>query len=54
MFLAVFELRTGRVFIDPPTVAAAASIASNQEIVLTYFVNELRDGAKATPYSMSW
>ncbi|HEY3854338.1 MAG TPA: ABC transporter permease [Verrucomicrobiae bacterium] len=46
------ELRTGRVFIDPPTVAAATSIASNHELVLTYFVNELRDGAKTTPYSM--
>lgn len=46
------ELRTGRVFIDPPTVAAAASIAPAGELVLTYFVNELRDGARTTPYSM--
>jgi ABC-type lipoprotein release transport system permease subunit len=46
------ELRTGRVFIDPPTVAAAKSIAPQNELVLTYFVNELRDAAKTTPYSM--
>jgi ABC-type lipoprotein release transport system permease subunit len=46
------ELRTGRVFIDPPTVAAATSIAPNSELILTYFVNELRDGGQATPYSM--
>ena len=46
------ELRTGRVFIDAPTVAAAKSIAPQSELVLTYFVNELRDGAKTTPYSM--
>jgi putative ABC transport system permease protein len=46
------ELRTGRVFIDPPTVAAATSIAPDSELVLTYFVNELRDGARTTPYSM--
>jgi ABC-type lipoprotein release transport system permease subunit len=46
------ELRTGRVFIDGPTVAAATSIATNTELVLTYFVNELRDGARTTPYSM--
>jgi hypothetical protein len=46
------ELRTGRVFIDPPTAAAAASIAPESELVLTYFVNELRDGARTTPYSM--
>jgi ABC-type lipoprotein release transport system permease subunit len=46
------ELRTGRVFLDTPTVAAATSISSNCELVLTYFVNELRDGERTTPYSM--
>ena len=46
------ELRTGRVFIDPATVAAATAIAPGSELVLTYFVNELRDGARTTPYSM--
>jgi ABC-type lipoprotein release transport system permease subunit len=43
------ELRGGRVFIDPDIVAAAGS---GRELVLTYFVNELRDGQKTTPYSM--
>jgi putative ABC transport system permease protein len=43
------ELRSGRVFIDPEMVAAAGG---GRELVLTYFVNELRDGQKTTPYSM--
>ena len=43
------ELRSGRVFIDPEIVAAAGG---GREFVLTYFVNELRDGQKTTPYSM--
>jgi len=44
------ELRSGRVFIDPAIVAAAPT--SGRQLVLTYFVNELRDGANSTPYSM--
>ena len=44
-----WELRTGRVFLDP-AVTAAAPPAS--ELILTYFVNELRDGERTTPYSM--
>jgi ABC-type lipoprotein release transport system permease subunit len=43
------ELRSGRVFIDPAIVAAAGP---GHELVLTYFVNELRDRSKNTPYSM--
>lgn len=43
------ELRSDRVFIDPEIVAAAQS---GTELILTYFVNELRDGQKTTPYSM--
>jgi putative ABC transport system permease protein len=43
------ELRSGRVFIDPEIVAAAGG---GRELVLTYFVNELRAGQKSTPYSM--
>ncbi len=46
------ELRTGRVFLDSPTVKAATSIAPDEELVLTYFVNELRDDGRTTPYSM--
>jgi len=44
------ELRTDRVFIDSNIVAAAP--ARERELVLTYFVNELRDGPRSTPYSM--
>jgi putative ABC transport system permease protein len=43
------ELRSGRVFIDPEVVAAAGN---GRELILTYFVNELREGNKSTPYSM--
>jgi len=43
------ELRSDRIFMDPEVVAAAGS---NCEFILTYFVNELRDGPRSTPYSM--
>jgi len=43
------ELRSGRVFIDPVIVEASGP---GHELVLTYFVNELRHGQKTTPYSM--
>src|SRR5271157_3901142 len=48
------EMRTGRIFIDPAIVRAAQSIVPppGPQMFLTYFVNELRDGQKATPYSM--
>ncbi len=46
------ELRTTRVFLDPPVAAAAMSAASNASPILTYFVNELRFDNRATPYSM--
>jgi ABC-type lipoprotein release transport system permease subunit len=48
------ELRTGRIFIDPAIVRAAQSFAAppGPQLFLTYFVNELRDGPRATPYSM--
>ncbi|MGV3532797.1 MAG: FtsX-like permease family protein [Chthoniobacteraceae bacterium] len=42
------ELRSGRVFLDPPVVQAAPRGMDS----LTYLVNELRSGDKATPYSM--
>ncbi len=45
------ELRTPRVFLDP-VIAAAARAADPKAIgVLTYFVNEIRRGDRATPYS---
>ena len=47
------ELRTSRVFLDPPIVAAAPQTPDRRRVdALTYFVNELRAGEKATPYSM--
>jgi putative ABC transport system permease protein len=46
------ELRTSRIFIDPPAAEAARKAATNAQPILTYFVNELRDGPRATPYSM--
>lgn len=47
-----YELRSRRVFVDP-TVGPAVEMAARQTTgILTYFVNELRRGDRATPYSM--
>ena len=46
------EVRSRRVFIDPPIVEAARRLDPKSRGILTYFVNELRVGDKATPYSM--
>ncbi|PYK98770.1 MAG: hypothetical protein DME19_11235 [Verrucomicrobia bacterium] len=46
------ELRTSRVFLDPPVADAALKAATNATGILTYFVNELRIGDRAAPYSM--
>jgi ABC-type antimicrobial peptide transport system permease subunit len=46
------ELRSERVFIDPPIAQAAMARAPGAELILTYFVNELRAGTNSTPYSM--
>lgn len=48
------ELRTGRIFIDPVIVQAVQSTSPppGPELYLTYFVNELRDDGRTTPYSM--
>ncbi|HUS36956.1 MAG TPA: hypothetical protein VM680_16545, partial [Verrucomicrobiae bacterium] len=45
------ELRSSRVFIDPAVVEATTKVGAGQPI-MTYFVNELRVGERATPYSM--
>ena len=46
------EVRSRRIFIDE-SLSEAAMGASNKAVgILTYFVNELRFGDKATPYSM--
>jgi putative ABC transport system permease protein len=48
------ELRSARVFLDPPIVAAAPPAKDGRRIeALTYFVNELRSGDHSTPYSMA-
>ena len=46
------EIRTSRVFLDPPVARAAAQAEPDAVGVLTYLVNELRVGVKTTPYSM--
>jgi putative ABC transport system permease protein len=46
------ELRSRRVFLDPPVLDAAMQAATNRTRVLSYFVNELRSGDRTTPYSM--
>lgn len=45
------ELFTDRVFIDPPIGDAALHSVANSQGILTYFVNEIRKGVRATPYS---
>jgi putative ABC transport system permease protein len=45
------ELRTDRVFLDPPVGDSAIKVLPGAKGVLTYFVNELRVGLRATPYS---
>jgi len=50
--LNALELRTSRVFLDPPVAGVALQAATNAGGILTYFVNELRFGDRATPYSM--
>ncbi|MFW5839760.1 MAG: FtsX-like permease family protein, partial [Planctomycetota bacterium] len=47
-----FSVRTSRVFLDTPLVDAALEVDGNAYPVLTYFVNALAAGDKATPYSM--
>jgi len=46
------DLTTRRVFLDPP-VAEAARARDDALGILTYLVNELRVGDRATPYSMA-
>lgn len=48
---ATLELRSDRVFLDPPVGDAASKATPSAQGVLTYFVNELRVGERSTPYS---
>ncbi|GAB4452854.1 MAG: FtsX-like permease family protein [Armatimonadaceae bacterium] len=47
----LLELRTNQVFLDTPLGEAARTAVPDTQGVLTYFVNELRVGKQATPYS---
>jgi hypothetical protein len=48
----LLELRSPRVFLEPPVAEAALKTGSNATGILTYFVNELRVAERTTPYSM--
>lgn len=48
----MLELRTDRVFLEPPVVGAAQRAMPESVGILTYFVNGLRLGNHTTPYSM--
>jgi ABC-type lipoprotein release transport system permease subunit len=50
--LGAIELRSRRVFLDPPLAEAIQRAVPHARGVLSYFVNELRHGDRATPYSM--
>lgn len=49
---AQIELRSPRVFLEPPIVAAAMAAGKGAAPSLTYFVNDLSIGDRSTPYSM--
>jgi len=48
----VLELRSRRIFIDEAIAARALKAGEDAVRILTYFVNDIRLGDKATPYSM--
>jgi ABC-type antimicrobial peptide transport system permease subunit len=48
----ITEVRTDRIFLDDPTAKASLEAAPGAHGVLSYFVNELRVGTRATPYSI--
>lgn len=50
---SVTELRSGRIFLDPPIVDAARQLFLPMESIYTYFVNDLRVNGRATPYSFA-
>ncbi len=47
----ILELRSNRIFLDSNIAETALQLFPKARPVLTYFVNEIRYGAKATPYS---
>jgi ABC-type antimicrobial peptide transport system permease subunit len=46
------ELRTPRVFLDPPVIRAAQAASPNPQPVLTFLANLFQVGTNVTPYSM--
>lgn len=46
------EVRTSRIFLDPPVADVAVKATDGAVGILTYLVNDLRVKDKATPYSM--
>jgi len=46
------ELRTSRVFLDPPVEQAALTADINAQPLLTYIANLIQSGTNAAPYSM--
>lgn len=53
----IIELRTGRVFLDRPVAEAARRIDDDRVLgdpqeILTYFINRIQVGRRATPFSM--
>jgi len=49
----IAELRSRRIFLDPPVARAARNPGHCPLVVLTYFVNEFRVGDRTAPYSMA-
>ncbi len=50
---AVFEVGSDRIFLDPPMAEAITRVAPTAQPVVSYLVNELRAGDRATPYSIA-
>jgi len=46
------ELHSPRIFLDAPVIAAAQAVAGSRQPILTYLVNLIEAGDRATPYSM--
>ena len=46
------ELKSSRIFLDPPLVKSAGEAATNIQPLMTYLANLLQSGTNATPYSM--
>ncbi|MBL9190324.1 MAG: FtsX-like permease family protein [Opitutaceae bacterium] len=47
-----FDFTSERIFIDPPLARVIAGAVPAAQPVVSYLVNELRSGARATPYSI--